>query len=57
MSDLIRERTSLSASNKPEDRSQRPKADFYISDKNESIQEKFSKSGVLNSDDKTIASK
>jgi hypothetical protein len=45
---MLKASPKVSSSNKPEDRSQKPKADFYISDKNESIQEKFSKKKLYN---------
>lgn len=45
---MLKASPKVSESNKPEDRAKKPKADFYISDKNESIQEKFSKKKVYN---------
>ena len=45
---MLKASPKVSLSNKPEDRQKKPKADFYISDKNESIQEKFNKKKVYN---------
>lgn len=40
---MLKASPKVAESNKPEDRHKKPKADFYIADVNESIQEKFSK--------------
>lgn len=45
---LLKASPKVSESNKPEDRHKKPKADFYIADKNESIQEKFTKKKLYN---------
>lgn len=40
---MLKASPKVAESNKPEDRHKKPRADFYIADKNESIQEKFTK--------------
>lgn len=45
---LLKASPKVAESNKPEDRQKKPKADFYIADKNESIQEKFTKKKLYN---------
>ena len=45
---MLKANPKVAESNKPEDKVKKPKADFYISDKNESIQEKYVKKKIFN---------